>query len=191
MTAPEALKAARSAGIKIGLDGDDLVLEASAPPPAAVIDALSRHKAGVVALLRRVNDKWSTEGIVENNGLHGESVARWAAKIDRLATLPAVSPEGAEALKRAQAFIAEGWALQTARLGWDEIELFGICPRAPWRRLDRKGAAFGGAVQAVTAEAVVYVGGTRRYRAIVNNDGGAVPIWELVQNNQTNGGHAT
>ena len=95
MTAPEALKAARSAGIKIGLDGDDLVLEASAPPPAAVIDALSRHKAGVVALLRRVNDKWSTEasaGIVENNGLHGEMVARWAAEIGRLAKLRAASP---------------------------------------------------------------------------------------------------
>ena len=60
-----------------------------------------------------------------------------------------------------------------------EFELFGVCPRAPWQRLDRKGAAFGGAVQVVTQEAVIYVGGLRRYRAQVNNDGGAVPIWEL------------
>ena len=87
----------------------------------------------------------------------------------------------AEALKHARAFIADGWALQAARLGWSEVELFGVCPRAPWRRLDRKGAAFGGAVQAVTQEAVAYVGGLRRYRAIINNDGGAVPIWELVE----------
>ena len=63
MTAPEALRAAWSAGVKIGLDGDDLVLEASAPPPAAVLDALSRHKSGVVALLRPAN-----------GGLHGELV---------------------------------------------------------------------------------------------------------------------
>ena len=42
-----------------------------------------------------------------------------------------------------------------------------------------KGVAFGGAVQAVTAEAVAYVGKLRRYRAQVNNDNGAVPIWEL------------
>ena len=115
---------------------------------------------------------------------------RWAAEIERLAKLPAVSPEGAEALKRARAFIGEGWALQAARLGWDEVELFGVCPRAPWRRLDRKGVAFGGAVQAVTQEAVVYVGGLRRYRSTVNSDGGAVLIWELAQNNPSNGGEA-
>ena len=34
MSAVEALKAARAAGIQLGIDGDDLVLEASAPPPA-------------------------------------------------------------------------------------------------------------------------------------------------------------
>ena len=46
MSAAEALKAARAAGIELGIDGDDLVLEATAPPPAAVLDLLSRHKAG-------------------------------------------------------------------------------------------------------------------------------------------------
>ena len=51
MSASEALKTAQAIGIMIGLDGDDLVLEASTPPPAAVLDALSRHKAGIVALL--------------------------------------------------------------------------------------------------------------------------------------------
>ena len=52
MSAAEALKAARAAGIRLGIDGEDLVLEASAPPPAAVLDLLSRHKAGVVTLLQ-------------------------------------------------------------------------------------------------------------------------------------------
>ena len=52
MSAADALKAARAAGIRLGIDGDDLVLEASAPPPAAVLDLLSRHKAGVVTLLQ-------------------------------------------------------------------------------------------------------------------------------------------
>jgi len=60
-----------------------------------------------------------------------------------------------------------------------EVELFGVCPHAPWQRLDRKGVAFGGSVQAVTQEAVTYVGGLRRYRAQVNNDNGAVPVWDL------------
>ena len=78
MSAVEALKAARAAGIQLGIDGDDLVLEASAPPPPGVIDLLSRHKAGIVALLRPADDGWSAEdwqvffderaGIVEFDG---------------------------------------------------------------------------------------------------------------------------
>ncbi len=62
MSAAEALKAARdAAGIRIGIDGDALVLEADAAPPPAVLDLLSRHKAGVVALLRTADDGWSGE----------------------------------------------------------------------------------------------------------------------------------
>lgn len=78
MSAAEALKAARAAGIQLGIDCDDLMLEASAPPPPAVIDLLSRHKAGIVALLRPTEDGWSAEdwqvffderaGIVEFDG---------------------------------------------------------------------------------------------------------------------------
>ena len=61
LSAAEALKAARAAGIELGIDGDDLVLEASAPPLAAVLDLLSRHKAGILALLRPGPDGWSAE----------------------------------------------------------------------------------------------------------------------------------
>jgi hypothetical protein len=78
MSAAEALKAARGAVIQLGIDGDDLVLEASAPPQAAVLDALSRHKAEIVALLRPGRDGWSAEdwlvffgeraGVVEFDG---------------------------------------------------------------------------------------------------------------------------
>ena len=61
MSAIEALNTARAAGVQFGMDGDDLVLEASVPPPPAVIDLLSRHKAEVVALLRPAEDGWSAE----------------------------------------------------------------------------------------------------------------------------------
>jgi hypothetical protein len=61
MSVAEALKAARAAGVEVGLDGDDLVLEAPAPPPAAVLDLLSRHKPGIVMLLRPGPDGWSAE----------------------------------------------------------------------------------------------------------------------------------
>jgi hypothetical protein len=59
MSAAEALKAARDAGVQLGIDGDGLVLEASAPPPPAVVDLLSRHKAEITALLRPAEDGWS------------------------------------------------------------------------------------------------------------------------------------
>jgi hypothetical protein len=61
MSAAEALKKARAAGIRLGIDGDDLALEASAPPPAEVLDLLARHKADIVTLLRPGNDGWSGE----------------------------------------------------------------------------------------------------------------------------------
>jgi hypothetical protein len=78
MSAARALKAARAAGIRLGIDGDALTLEADVAPPTAVVDLLSRHKAGVVALLRPAHDGRSAEdwlaffderaGIAEFNG---------------------------------------------------------------------------------------------------------------------------
>ena len=61
MSAVEALQAARTASIELALDGDDLVLRAASAPPAAMLDALSRHKADIVALLRPGHDGWSGE----------------------------------------------------------------------------------------------------------------------------------
>ncbi len=59
MTVVEALRAARAAGVGIDLHGDDLVLEASSPPSNVILDALSRNKAGIVALLRPGDDGWN------------------------------------------------------------------------------------------------------------------------------------
>jgi hypothetical protein len=61
VSAAEALKAAHAAGILVGIDSDDLVLEASAPPQPALLDLLSRHKAGIVTLLRLADEGWSAE----------------------------------------------------------------------------------------------------------------------------------
>lgn len=61
MSAAEALKAARAAGVHLGIDGDCLVLEAASAPPAAVLDALSRHKVQIVVLLRPAEDGRSAE----------------------------------------------------------------------------------------------------------------------------------
>ena len=61
MSASQALRAARAAGIHLEVEGGDLLLEASAPPATAVLDALSRHKTEIVAMLRSGRDGWSAE----------------------------------------------------------------------------------------------------------------------------------
>ncbi|MEA3072194.1 MAG: hypothetical protein QOD29_3640 [Alphaproteobacteria bacterium] len=59
MSATEAIRAARTAGVRLTADGEDLLLDAASPPPPAVIEKLSRHKAEVLKLLRPVGSGWS------------------------------------------------------------------------------------------------------------------------------------
>jgi hypothetical protein len=65
MSAVEALKRARVAGIRVGIDGDYLELGASAPPPPEVLDLLARYKTEILTLLRRGSDSWSAEDWLE------------------------------------------------------------------------------------------------------------------------------
>jgi hypothetical protein len=44
VSAAEALKAARAAGIRLVVDGDDLVLKGSAPPPPVFEPAPTRRR---------------------------------------------------------------------------------------------------------------------------------------------------
>jgi hypothetical protein len=61
MNAAEALQAARAAGIQVEIDGADLLLKASAPPPPAVLDGLSQYKARILALLRPAKVGWAAD----------------------------------------------------------------------------------------------------------------------------------
>ena len=87
MSAENALRAARDAAIGLHVDGVDLVLEASAPPPAAVLDLLTRHKADLIILLQPDEDGWSAD--------------HWRALYDERAGIAefdgGLSPEHAEA----------------------------------------------------------------------------------------------
>ena len=56
MSAAEAPKSARAAGVSVGINGDHLVLRAPTPPATAVLDALSRHKATILAMLQPAVD---------------------------------------------------------------------------------------------------------------------------------------
>ena len=78
MSAAQALKAARAAGIELDIDGEDLLWAAPEQPPTAVLDLLVHHKTGIVWLLRSGDDEWSAEdwqaffderaGIAEHHG---------------------------------------------------------------------------------------------------------------------------
>ena len=61
MSAAQALSAARAVGIHLEVDGDDLLLESSAPPPSAILEMLSQHKAEILSVLRPGRDGWSAE----------------------------------------------------------------------------------------------------------------------------------
>lgn len=61
MSATEALHAAHAAGVRIIVDGHDLLLTARSEPPAAVLDLLSQHKAAIVRLLQPLSRNWTAE----------------------------------------------------------------------------------------------------------------------------------
>jgi hypothetical protein len=61
MRAAEALRAAQTAGLAVRVEGKDLVLQASAPPPQELLGALSELKPEIIQLLRAANDLWSVQ----------------------------------------------------------------------------------------------------------------------------------
>ena len=52
MTVTEALQLARSQGVEVTLDGDDLVLKAEVAPPPRLLAILGRGKWDIIAALR-------------------------------------------------------------------------------------------------------------------------------------------
>lgn len=193
MSAAEALQAARAAGVELRLDGDDLVLEASAPPLAAILDLLSGHKASIVALLRPGRDGWSAEdwqahfderaGIAEyDGGLPRE----WAEGLAKLCTMPppaGYTPRRWSRLVNDAGRFADRWAAQAAGLGWSVLDVFGVNPRAPDARYDGMGLV----PMLNGAEAVAILPGAAR---VGMGSGGeliylrrprveAVAVWEL------------
>ena len=61
MSAVEALRLARENGIRLGVEGADLILDADREPARPVLEALRRHKAGIVALLATEKGDWTAE----------------------------------------------------------------------------------------------------------------------------------
>src|SRR5262245_22877910 len=110
MSVAEALRAAHAAGVRVTVDGDSLLLEASAEPPRPVLDALSHHKRAILDLLRSGQVDWSAEqwrAYFEkrckiaslNSGLPREEAEAWAfdccvIEFVRRATFQGVGTDG-------------------------------------------------------------------------------------------------
>jgi hypothetical protein len=61
MSAADALSQARAAGIRLSIDGEDLLLEAASPPPTEVLNLLAQHKNSILTLLCPGSDGWAGE----------------------------------------------------------------------------------------------------------------------------------
>ena len=78
MSAVEVLRLARENGVRLGVEGADLILDADREPAPRVLEAIRRHKAGIVALLTAAEGDWTAEdwrvffderaGIAEHDG---------------------------------------------------------------------------------------------------------------------------
>jgi hypothetical protein len=195
MSAADALKAARVAGIELALDGDDLVLEASTAPPAAVFYALARHKAEIVALLRPAEVGWSAEdwkvfvderaGIIE---FDGGAPRRWAEALARLdpARPPCDTPpkRWLQFIDDCGRFIDDGWAACAERLGWTPLDLLGCNRTKPFARVNQAGLLWlldGRKLHALAGDAAVIAtpsGGTLKYRRCADEPGRML-AWEV------------
>ncbi len=61
MSTVEALRLARENGIRLGVAGADLILDADREPAPGVLETIRRHKAGIVALLTAPEGDWTAE----------------------------------------------------------------------------------------------------------------------------------
>src|SRR5262245_56683958 len=121
MSATEALKAARDAGLSLKVDGNDIVLEAPSQPPRAVLDLLARHKASIVMLQRPARDGLSIRdgqmlfqeraGIIEYEGFAHRAWAETLARLDPARPPGDVPPKRwVQFIDDCGHFIDNGWA---------------------------------------------------------------------------------
>ncbi len=101
MSAAETVAATRAAGMRLGLDGTDLLIESDCEPPPQILDALRRDKPAILALLRtRDTSEVSPLAMTnESPSLHGLTLAEleeaagedWPAVRDEPAMLEALA----------------------------------------------------------------------------------------------------
>jgi hypothetical protein len=132
--ASETLRAAAAAGVRVSVNGKKLVLEAAAEPPAALLEALARHKADIVALLDPAASRGTpfSAAIAEHDSGIPSGWAE-AAKLSRQRRPPDdVSYRQWGQLRDDFTRFCERWASQAEALGWRPRDLLGWAPPYPY-----------------------------------------------------------
>lgn len=125
MNAAMAINEASAAGVRIQVDGDDLLLEADAPPPAPIFELLVNCKPHIVRILRFGGTAFGEAlGSLQLNRPEFVDQERWQ-----------------QCIADAKRFL-ETWGGQANALGWSPTDLFGLHqppehPHCTYQRLSR------------------------------------------------------
>jgi hypothetical protein len=120
----ETLRAAAAAGVRVSVDRGRLIMEAATEPPTALVDALVRRKAEIIALL-------DPAARVES-GTPGAWVEA-LTKLSRQRRPPDdISYRQWDQLRGDFTHFCERWAGSAEALGWRPRDLLGWDPRYPY-----------------------------------------------------------
>ena len=171
----------RSETASTGGDSGTLAAVADLPERSAILEfdaGLPRAEAEEAAA-REFGFKSLSEA-------HAASVARWRVEIERLPALR--TADGVRLRRCALAFLDRPWLGQALRLGWGELELWGVHELAPFVRGDAMGlvaslalSPLGWKLAELTPHAAITVtqSGWRLTRSrFPAGIGAAVPLWE-------------
>jgi hypothetical protein len=133
MNAAEVIEEAAAAGIRIGIEGDDLSLEATARPAEAIIELITEHKPEIINLLRfgrgdfaEARVSWLDMEVAVENQAHRHWI--WCDELTRRAAVDQLTAVERDTLQRAIASHARDAAI------FEEV----------MRLIDRARAEFGG-----------------------------------------------
>ncbi len=193
MSAAAALAQLNASGVRVRLRDDGTVaLDASGPPPAAVLAFARAHREDIAALLRDADSVFAP-GSLRPVAILAGVPRSWCEGVARLVTM--VSPDTIEPARWATLAATsdrllrfDGATLHAA--GWDALDLFGLQQRAPSANAAGWGLAWllrsDGEVLNVTPDTIIMrrsLDGARLgfRRACAAARAGVVPAWALSQ----------
>ena len=173
MSAAETLAAAQAAGVHLGLDGTDLLIESDREPPPHLLDALRRDKPEILALLRThdTGDVSPPATATQSPNLHGLTLAElqeaagedWPEMRDDPAMLEALAHAVVTRRQRERGECPPGWTEHCECAGCGPVYLW---PGSPARVLGCPWCFNRAEGRAIPRPVAVTCGACRHFRRI-------------------------